>query len=775
METQNNISHCPATGLPLEKPGDWFDHRIGNYTFSYSKIGESIVFVANRGDMKEFSVETHYKLLHAFAKRTGVVYPLIEIRDIRELKGKPPSSEMKKQKTYFIEHQDLFAGFIMCNVPFWLRAVVQAALKRYKVSMEFVVCKTQEDALANARRLLEKIPLISDDAPDRDYIFDMLEFRPQWQFEDVEKKIYYHNAVIPGKIFYSRIQAKYLGLDDFIRIAPFFEKVFEDGMLTGTQYIRIVDYSRVHKSSIKLRKAYAQMQIRLHEKYHCSPGITYICGANLFIKTSLKLFSTFVKHRFVFLETVELAFDRINLQLHNRYKDQVIPVSQGDIEEINNLCGMLVWDEEEAKKGSEIQVSKDNRLYELYETISLVRRDLVALRQREIAQAEALRKALKAAKAANQAKTDFLANMSHELLTPLNGITGMLELVSDTGLSDEQKEYTDTARSCADQLQSLVSDIFDFMRLTRGELNTENKKFHLDTVMTSLESKIAQKLKEKEIVYGYTIDENVPKELYGDPDSLTKILHHLIGNSLKFVEKGSIGLHITGQDETPEKISLLFEVTDTGVGIPEEKQSGLFDMFTQADTSTTRRYEGVGMGLSITKQLVDLLDGDIGFDSREGCGSRFWFRVDYKIPKAPDTKKFGVTKQEPENKGNTPLQILIVDDNRMNQKVAGKMLAKMGHKTALADNGQQAVQMFAPGKYDLIFMDLQMPVMDGEAAAKNIRIIESKTKNHTPIIALSANATKQAQKTSLASGMDAFMTKPLKKKVLQKELKKFIQ
>ncbi len=774
MRKNDITSRCPITGYPITSLSGWSNKKVDNYTYSFSKIGDSMIFAANSGDAKYFKVDTHYQLLESFARQSGIVYPMVEIRDTKHLTGKPTSEQIVKQKYYFIEHQDEFAGFVMCNVPFWLRAVVLAGLKRYKTTIEFTVCKTVEEALSQSKLILEKVPLSSENKSGN-IRFDMLEFSDQWQFEDKIRQVFYRNGVIPGRVFYSCIQADYLSMSDFNRLSPVLEQVYQDGFYNGSKYIHIVDYSQVKKTSIKLRKAYIQLQIRLNKKYHCEPVVTYICGANLFVKISLKVFSSFVKQNFVFFDTIDQVFEDINFQSRNKGDESIVRVSEKDIEEINNGCGMLVWDEEEAQKGGAFHVSEDNPLHQIYETISLVQDDLIDLRQREIAQAAKLKKALKDAEAANQAKIDFLANMSHELRTPLNGVVGMLDLVSDTHLSPEQEDCINTAKSSADKLRILVNDIFEFMKLGEDTPVLKNKAFHLGELIETITRSMAQDVKTKNIAYGVSIEKDVPKRLIGDSVCLLKILHHLIGNAVKFAENGSVEVCVSKHDEIDDTVCLLFEILDTGIGIPEDKQNSLFELFSQADTSTTRKYDGVGIGLPITKKLVDLSNGELGFDSREGTGSWFWFKIEYKKQyslKQSDTipgNKFSNTSKKTK-------QILVVDDNRVNQKVVGTFLKKMGHDVLFADNGKQAVDMYIPGKYGLILMDLQMPVMDGEEAVKNIRSIESKSKFdiHTPIIALTANTTKDSKKRCRDIGMDAYMSKPVKKDALAQTIQLFI-
>ncbi len=401
-----------------------------------------------------------------------------------------------------------------------------------------------------------------------------------------------------------------------------------------------------------------------------------------------------------------------------------------------------------------------------------------------------------AAEKANQAKSDFLANMSHEIRTPMNGVIGMLDLLADTPLRLDQKGYAQSAQQSADSLLVLINDILDFSKMEAGRLDLEKIDFNIMTTMNSICNVFAVKANAKGIEFAYLIEKNVPENLVGDPGRLRQVLTNLLENAIKFVEKGEIFVRVSRRLESSDKVELIFEVRDTGIGIAEDKLDTLFESFSQVDPSTTRKYGGTGLGLAISKQLVELMEGEIGLQSQEGKGSTFWFSALFgKQPPSTATCKpveaaknirsmvvndnkmnhevfdAYIKKPLPTENSNTKKQhIMLVEDNIINQKVATKILEKMGHTIIIAKNGQEAVDLFEKNhqEIDIILMDIQMPVMGGEEATREIRRLEDGTSTHTPIIALTANAMSGDRERFLAVGMDDYLPKPIKKEALIK-------
>lgn len=864
---------CPKTGLSILELEDFKNVDLGDgYRYNLTKVGSSIIYVENKGNMKDYRVAKFYNLLEQFIKVADVKTPYVEIRSYKKLSGRLNPEMVKLQKDFLIKNEEITAGLILANTPMWLGVIAKAGFQRYETTTEFRTSSGYEEAIKDALEILKRrIP--KEHFNIDDYNLTRIEA------EDLVME----NGIISNNIYYTRFSGKFNKVSLFVALKET-NRYFISSYKNSKDYIRVLDFSNVNIIPISTIPSFIYFIKVMKNKFDYFHSRYFILGANNYVKIFLFIIAVITHRKCKFLRSINSLVKAVNNFKRLKSK-RYIKVSEKDIYELNFYSGSLLWDDDYDTIKQEEYVSIDNPLMDIKDTLEILRRDILDLRRKD-------KEHVKEAEAASIAKSEFIANMSHEIRTPMNGILGAIEMVRDLPLSEEQNQYIEIIKTSGEALLVIINDILDFSKIEAGKMEIDLIEFDLNYLVHNFSAGVEIIAKQKNLKFISNIDSKIPRKLIGDPGRIRQVLYNLVGNAIKFTNKGSVQLDISLCSEVDEFVELTISVEDTGIGIPKDKLNLLFSKFTQVDGSITRKFGGTGLGLAITKELAILMGSKLFVESELGKGSKFHLTlllkkgakpqrikkdtdiiktvlyaydtksnhiislledmvenidlvninqleeykgqpslviIDFNVP---NTKNIGLALKIKYNKNfenskflyltnsgsrgdaaifkesgfsgyiTRPItfkilngtiehifsktkdfitryylnelnqdkkHILLAEDNKTNRIIAKNLLIKLGYTVSEVTNGRDAVDFLRNNDVDLILMDIQMPVLDGIGATKEIRSF-----SNVPIVAMTANVSKEDKNRCLDVGMNDFIPKPIRPLVVTSILEKCI-
>ncbi len=787
---ENLKPRCRVTGLPITTRPDWTDVPIGpKTTVTIRLIGHAILSINIYG---ERTVENQAPYQALRNKVVGELFPTgsphVEIADLTGMTGIPAADVRRLHMIFHLsEDYKTCAGRCIYGANVLVRSMYRTAvaLAGNQASYPLRVVNRYDEAILVAQEFLRTAASnVIDHSPVTDRDFSTM---PAWTVKTKDGLGEFRMSIGFGSILLMEPIGVFNDPEIVLRTLDEIDSIFREGHLSGPWHIRVSDYSRVVSASMAVRMKYIQ-ELKLRYDGLSIPLLkNFMVGAPAWARVALMFASKvatlpakieFVSSRTKCFELIRRILSSSEVEHESAFEletDEFV-VQRLELNRLTAMLGSLAWGH--VDDGQVGAFPEGHPLAEVGEGIRLVKSDYLSVLEKH-------KQAERAALEASRAKSEFMANMSHEIRTPLNGVIGMLQLLLQEKLNETPSRYASIALSSAESLLSVLNDILDFSKIEAGRLEVDKEAFDLLHCCREFAVMMTYQAKEKGLAFVTDLDESIPQILIGDNVRLRQIFLNLVGNALKFTPRGEIRFAVRMVEKKSDSVRIQFSVKDTGIGIPSDKLETVFESFSQADSSTTRKYGGTGLGLAICRQLVALLGGELMVESLLGEGSRFWFELELAI-ESSNRSGLGVSEMSScgqalsrlrseilpqksilgegsskKSKLVSSLRVLVVEDNQVNATVARAFLKRMGCESVEASDGAKALDQLRQETFVLVLMDCQMPNMDGFEASRRIRSGEAGLQNAAiPIIALTAAAQESDRDKVIQAGMNDHLSKP---------------